>query len=85
MGVKKQGRVALLRTDLQTLMERIKNDPNRPPLKEGWSFEDEQKAILAEREPKYLSAADMICDTTEKKPMATAVEIIEFFKKKKWI
>jgi len=83
--LKEQGRAVLLRADLQTLMKRIKNDPNRPPLKEGLSFEDEQKIILAEREPKYLLAADMICDTTSQKPMATALEIVEFFKKKKWI
>ena len=83
--LKKQGRAVLLRADLQTLMKRIKNDPNRPPLKEGLSFEEEQKIIMAEREPKYLSAADMICDTTSKKPVATALEIIEFFQKKKWI
>lgn len=83
--LKKQGRTALLRADLQTLMKRIKNDPNRPPLKEGLSFEEEQKIIMAEREPKYLSAADMICDTTSKKPVATAREIIEFFQMKSWI
>lgn len=83
--LKKQGRAVLLRADLQKLMKRIKNDPNRPPLKEGLSFEEEQKIILAEREPKYLSAADMICNTTSKKPMSTAQEIIEFFQKKSWI
>lgn len=83
--LKEQGRVALLRADLPTLMKRIKNDPNRPPLKEGLSFEEEQKIILREREPKYLSAADMICDTTKKKTTATALEIIAFFQKKSWI
>ncbi len=83
--LKEQGRAVLLRADLQTLIARIKNDPNRPPLKEGLSFEEEQKIILAEREPKYLSAPDMICDTTRNKPQATVREIIEFFQKKSWI
>jgi shikimate kinase len=83
--LKKQGRAVVLRADLQTLLKRIKNDPNRPPLKEGLSFEEEQKIVLREREPKYQSAADMTCDTTSKKAMATAMEIIEFFQKKKWI
>ena len=41
--------------------------------------------ILEEREPKYLAAADMICDTTRQKPKDTALEIIEFFKNKSWI
>lgn len=83
--LKEQGRAVLLRADLQTLMNRIENDSNRPPLKEGLSFEEEQKLILEEREPKYLAAADMTCDTTRKKPQATVQEIIEFFQKKSWI
>ena len=83
--LKEQGRAVVLRADLHTLLKRIKNDPNRPPLKEGLSFEEEQKIILAEREPKYQSAADMICDTTSKKAMATAMAIIKFFQKKNWI
>lgn len=83
--LKKQGRAVVLRADSQTLLKRIKNDPNRPPLKEGLSFEDEQKIILKEREPKYQLAADMTLDTTSQKPMATAMEIIRFFQKKKWI
>jgi len=83
--LKEQGRAVVLRADLQTLLKRIKNDPNRPPLKEGLSFEEEQKIILAEREPKYQSAADMTCDTTNTKAMATAMAIIKFFQNKKWI
>jgi len=83
--LKEQGRAVVLRADLQTLLKRIKNDSNRPPLKEGVSFEEEQKIILAEREPKYQSAADMTCDTTSKKSITTALEIIKFFKNKKWI
>jgi shikimate kinase len=83
--LKKLGRVVVLRADLQTLLKRIKNDPNRPPLKEGLSFEEEQKIILKEREPKYQSAADMTLDTSSQKAMTTAMEIIKFFQKKKWI
>jgi shikimate kinase len=83
--LKKQGRAVVLRADLQTLLKRIKSDPNRPPLKEGLSFEEEQKVILKEREPKYQSAADMILDTTSQKPMTTVMEIIKFFQNKKWI
>ncbi|MFQ5444398.1 MAG: shikimate kinase [Nitrospinales bacterium] len=83
--LKRHGRAVLLKADLSALLKRIRNDSNRPPLKEGVSFEEEQKIILAEREPKYLAAADMICNTTRKKPMETALQIIEFFKKKSWI
>jgi shikimate kinase len=83
--LKRHGKAVLLKADLNTILRRIKNDSNRPPLKEGVSFEEEQKIILAEREPKYLAAADMICDTTRQKPVATVLQIIEFFRQKNWI
>ncbi len=83
--LKEHGKAVLLKADLNTILRRIKNDSNRPPLKEGISFEEEQKIILAEREPKYLAAADMVCDTTRQKPEKTVLQIIEFFKKKSWI
>ncbi|GJL77386.1 MAG: shikimate kinase [Nitrospinaceae bacterium] len=83
--LKKYGKAVLLKADLNALLKRIRNDSNRPPLKDGVSFEEEQKIILQEREPKYLAAADLICDTTHRKPTETALEIIEFFQKKSWI
>lgn len=83
--LKGHGKIVLLKADLNTILRRIKNDSNRPPLKEGVSFEEEQKITLEEREPKYLAAADMICDTTRQKPVATVLQIIEFFRQKKWI
>lgn len=85
LHLKKNGKTVLLKADFSTVMKRIKNDANRPPLKPGMSFEEEQKAILAEREPKYLAAADMICDTTHLKPKEIAAAIIEHFKRKSWI
>ena len=84
-NLKKHGRTVLLKADVDVLLKRIRNDSNRPRLKEGVSFEEEQKIILAEREPKYLAAADMICDTTRQSPKDTVSQIIEFFKKKSWI
>lgn len=83
--LKRHGRVALLKADVNVILQRIRGDSNRPPLKEGVSFEEEQKIILSEREPKYLAAADMICDTTRQAPKDTVLQIIEFFKKKFWI
>jgi len=83
--LKRHGRAVLLKADLSAILKRIKNDSNRPALKEGVSFEEEQKTILAERESKYRAAADMICDTTRQTPMETASRIIEFFQKKSWI
>lgn len=83
--LKRHGRAVLLKADLKAILKRLKSNFNRPPLKEGVSFEQEQKFILAERESRYLAAADMICDTTSQKPMETALQIIEFFQNKSWI
>ncbi len=83
--LKEHGKAVLLKADIKVILRRIKNDSNRPPLKEGVSFEEEQKMILAEREPKYLAAADMICDTTRQKPVETVLQIIKFFQKRNWI
>ncbi len=83
--LKKEGRTVLLTADLQTILKRIKNDPNRPPLKDGLTFEEEQKQILAERGPLYRGAADLTCDTTLKRPPETAGEIMQRFKKEGWI
>ncbi|MFQ5451776.1 MAG: shikimate kinase [Nitrospinaceae bacterium] len=83
--LKRDGKAVLLRADFETIVQRIQNDPNRPPLTKGVSFEEEQKRILAEREPKYLAAADLVCDTTREQPRDTARKIIDYFKKNSWI
>ncbi len=83
--LKRKGKVILLISSLEKIMERIRQDVNRPPLVEGLSFEEEQRQILSERDPKYRAAADCIFDTTYLKPRQTAMKIIELFKKKGWI
>ncbi len=83
--LKRDGRAVLLTASLEALMERIRRDPNRPPLKKGLSFEEEQRQIIAEREPKYRAAADLVVDTTKKQPAETASEIIQYFTEKLWI
>ncbi|MFQ5445120.1 MAG: shikimate kinase [Nitrospinales bacterium] len=83
--LKKTGKTVLLTSDFDTLIKRIRNDSNRPSLKEGLSFEEEQRQILAERREKYIAAADMVCDTTEKPPKQTVEEIIDYFSKQTWI
>ena len=79
------GKIVLLTADLETILKRIRNDSNRPPLKDGLSFEEEQKQILAEREGKYLAAADLKFDTTWNKPGKTARQIMYRFKKNGWL
>ena len=83
--LKKDGKCALLTASLSTIMSRIKKDRNRPSLEEGLSFEEEQKKILADRHEKYQACADLICDTTTRKPGETAHEIITYFKDRGWL
>jgi shikimate kinase len=83
--LKKDGKCVLLTAELSAIIQRIKKDPNRPSLIEGLSFEEEQKKILADRHEKYQSCADLVCDTTTRKPGETAHEIIAFFKEQGWL
>ena len=83
--LKRDGKTVLLKADFETILKRIGEDKNRPPLKEGMSFEEEQRKVLSEREEKYHAAADFECDTTTKSPEETADIIIEHFKRQNWI
>ncbi|KMP10811.1 hypothetical protein UR09_02225 [Candidatus Nitromaritima sp. SCGC AAA799-A02] len=83
--LKRDGKVVFLTADPGLILKRTGRDTNRPPLKEGLSFEEEQRRILSEREPKYRAAADCTFDTTHDRPRETAEKIIELFKKNRWL
>ncbi len=84
--LKANGKAVLLTAQFETLLSRLSRDRNkRPPLAEGLSWEDEHRKILAEREEKYNAAADLVCDTTDKRPDETVYEIIKYFKKQSWV
>ena len=84
--LKKNGKAVLLTAEIKTLLSRLSRDRNnRPRLKEGLSWEDEHRKVLAEREDKYNAAADLVCDTTGKRPDETVFEIIEYLKKHSWV
>lgn len=83
--LKRDGKTVLLKADFETILKRIGEDKNRPPLKDGLSFEEEQRKVLSEREEKYHAAADFECDTTIKSPEETAAAIIEYFSEQNWI
>jgi shikimate kinase len=84
--LKETGKAVLLTAEFETLLSRLSRDRNkRPPLREGLSWEDEHRKVLAEREDKYNAAADLVCDTTGKRPDETVYEIIEYFKKNSWV
>ena len=84
-NLKKNGICIVLTASIETIIKRIRHDPNRPPLKDGLSFEAVQKTIFEEREKKYLAAADFICDTTNCRPSETVQAITKFLKTKGWI
>jgi len=84
--LKENGKAVLLTAKFETLLSRLSRDRNnRPRLKEGLSWEEEHRKVLAEREDKYNAAADLVCDTTDRRPGETVYEIIEYFKKHSWV
>lgn len=84
--LKADGKAVLLTARIETLLSRLKRDRNnRPPLTEGLTREEEHRQILAEREGKYRAAADLVCDTSDKRPDESVREIIEYFKQQSWV
>ena len=74
--LKKAGKIVYLRTQPETVFERLKGDDTRPLLK----TEDPLKRIkelLSERSDKYETLADIIVDTDGKDASDIAREIIE--------
>ena len=84
LDLKRNSKAVLLISSVEKILERIK-DTNRPPIKIELSFEEEQRQVISEREPKYRAAADCVFDTSHLKPNQTAIKVIEYFKKKGWV
>ena len=63
-NLKQNGKCFLLKAEIDTIISRIQGDANRPALKEGMSFREEQEKVLKERNPKYKAAADVEIDTS---------------------
>lgn len=83
--LRKNGKTILLIASFEAILKRIRCDPNRPPLKDGLSFEEEQRQILAERQEKYLSSADITFDTTKDDPLKTVKAIVEHLRREAWV
>jgi shikimate kinase len=78
-SLKKNGIVFWLVADEQTIVERIKDDTQRPSLSGAKSFVAEIAEILAERTPKYKAAADHTIDTARSTPHEAAAAIADIF------
>jgi shikimate kinase len=76
--LKKSGVLVWLNASVDSLLERIGQDPGRPPFVNGRSQRDDMALTLAERESLYQQAADFTVDTEHKTPEAVAEEIIGF-------
>lgn len=74
--LKKNGMLIYLKTDVDTLVSRIGNDPNRPALTKKKSLRDELTQVLQVRRSLYERAADKIIETNSMSPEETANAII---------
>ena len=83
--LRRSGKVVLLISSFEKIIQRISRDLRRPSLEATLSFEEEQRKALSERDPKYRAAADCVFETTDLKPGQIAMKIIGHFKKKGWI
>ncbi|MBI4359569.1 MAG: shikimate kinase [Candidatus Jacksonbacteria bacterium] len=61
--LEENARVVLLIAPLEVISERIKSDPNRPPLTEGQSSIEEIRDVWGRRKERYYSLADAVVDT----------------------
>jgi shikimate kinase len=75
----KNGLVFWLTADEQTIVERIKDDTQRPSLCGSKSFVEVVAEILAERGPKYEAAADHAIDTAGQSAEEAAAAIADIF------
>ena len=73
--MKKSGKVVLLTAKAETILERVKDDNNRPLLK-GNKNVDFIQELLNKRRPNYEKAADIIVETDEKSLDEICMEII---------
>lgn len=76
--LKEIGMVIFLHADFSQIIERLKEDTTRPLL-QGENREEKVMNLLEQRDPSYLSAADIIIQTTGKGVNNVVEEIISFF------
>jgi shikimate kinase len=72
MRLKKKGVVVWLKAGVDTLLERIGEDSQRPPLVSGRTRRGDIELTLNERKPLYQKAADLTINTEDKTPEEVA-------------
>ncbi|MGH7203214.1 MAG: shikimate kinase [Candidatus Levyibacteriota bacterium] len=81
-ALKKNGKFVYLQAPVKILLQRINIDPERPPLTDKKSPEEEMEELLKQRKQLYENAADEIIDTEVLSPEETVNIIIEKLKVK---
>ena len=79
-AMKKSGQVVLLNAQPETILERVKDDDNRPLLRGNKNVEA-IRDMMKTRCPKYEGAADFVVDTDGKSTDIICKEIIEKIKR----
>ena len=75
--MKKSGFIVLLTAEPETILERVKDDDNRPLLRGNKNVEY-IKALLEKRIPHYANAADVIVKTDNKSIKEICKEILDY-------
>jgi shikimate kinase len=73
MNLKKNGTIVFLKVNIDTLLMRTGNDPNRPYLTGAKTRKEDMEKVLEQRKDLYLQAADIIIDANNK-PLGKIVE-----------
>jgi shikimate dehydrogenase len=74
--LKKKGVLVWLQASIDTLVERIGKDTERPPLVKGRTVQEDMEITLKERKRRYQQAADLTINTEDKTPEEVAEDII---------
>jgi shikimate kinase len=74
-SLRQRGRMFWLTAEVATVMERIKNNSDRPALTGKKSYVEEVEEVLNERLPLYKAAADHIIPTDDRSLEDVATEI----------
>lgn len=78
--LKELGTVVYLMADKETVVKRVQGSNNRPLL-QGENLAEKVERMLAERDPLYRAAADLLIDTNGKQIERIAKEITQAVKK----
>lgn len=81
-ALRENGVIIWLKADPEIIVNRIKDDTERPSLTGKKSFSEEVEEVLEERIPRYQEAAHFEIETSQLSPEAVAGKILGFLKGK---